>query len=397
MIENNEGFLYPHINGSLCNSCDLCVRTCPINQVALKELEYGRTLDSRHGKAPVSQQDKTPDIQHGKASDSRYNETTDIGHRAYACFSKNEAVRAQSSSGGVFSQLAMKVLAQNGAVFGAGFGRFFKVRHKFIEKAEELDDLRRSKYVQSDTSAAFREARELLKSGRKVLFSGTPCQIAGLKAFLGREYENLTACEIACHGVPSPKVWQMFLGFLKKQYNSEIKTVSFRDKSTGWNSSSMRIGFENGSQYADLVNRETFLTGCWKSIFNRRSCFDCKFRIDNTKADITLADFWGIDRQDDADFKDNKGVSLVITHTDAGERAMERIARELCRKPRSLDEAVKYNPRLVSSVAEPAGRGKFFGDMGAGWDFGRLRRKYMDNFTWKYKAKKLVKRVLGRG
>lgn len=364
MIANDEGFLYPHINGSLCNSCDLCLRTCPVNQAALQGLQH----------------DTVPDVP----------------HKVYACFSKDEAIRSKSSSGGVFSQLAMNVLAQNGIVFGAGFGKMFKVKHKYIENADELDDLRRSKYVQSDTCFVFSKAKDFLKEGRKVLFTGTPCQIAGLKSYLGREYEGLIACETACHGVPSPKVWQMFLGFLKKKHNSEIKAVSFRDKATGWNSSSMRINFENGSQYVDQVNNETFLIGCWKSIINRRSCFDCKFRINNTKADITLADFWGIDKQSDSDFTDNKGVSLIIMHSDAGERAMQQIAGELCMKQRNLDEAVKYNPRLISSVVEPAGRSNFFEDMRAGHDFSRLRKKYMDNFSMKYKAKKLVKRMLGK-
>lgn len=364
MTENEEGFLYPQINGGLCNDCGLCAGTCPVNTA----------------------------VQNGRQPDIR----TDERHKAYAGFATDEDIRSKSSSGGIFTQLAMKVLSEDGVVFGAGFDETFKVRHKYIENRDGLDDLRRSKYVQSDTAATFRETKAFLKEGRAVLYCGTPCQIAGLKAFLNKEYDKLLTCDLACHGVPSPMVWKMFLDFLRNQYKSSIKSVSFRDKSTGWNNSSMKIEFENGSRYMDRVKRETFFIGFGKSIFNRASCYDCKFRIDDTRADITLADFWGIDRQSDAEFRDNKGVSLIITHTEAGERALAGISGGIYMKQRTLDEAVKYNPRLVSSVGEPAGRRSFFEELGSGHGFDRLRRKYMDNFSLKYKAKTLAKHLLGK-
>jgi coenzyme F420-reducing hydrogenase beta subunit len=393
MIENKEGFLYPQINGSLCNDCGLCAGTCPINAVCKdqgdqKTTSNGDAVEQRFCTEletdSSARQCRQPDFQ----SDDR--------HKVYACFSMDEDIRSKSSSGGVFTQLALKVLAENGVVFGAGFDEAFKVQHKYIEDKDELDGLRRSKYVQSDTAGTFREAKIFLKEGRKVLYCGTPCQIAGLKSFLNREYDSLLTCDLACHGVPSPKVWQMFLDFLRDQYKSDIKSVSFRDKSTGWNNSSMKIDFENGSRYMERVKREMFFIGFGKSIFNRTSCYDCKFRIDRTKADITLADFWGIDRQSDKDYMDNKGISLIITHTEAGENAMSQISGDISMKQRMLDEAVKYNPRLVSSVPEPAGRRIFFEELGSGHSFDMLRRKYMDNFSLKYKAKILVKQLLGK-
>lgn len=357
MVPNDEGFLCPQINAELCNDCGLCRKTCPVNEAA---------------------------------------KDVDPQHMVYACFSKDENTRSKSSSGGVFSQLARSVLINNGVVFGAGFDEAFRVRHSFIEKEEELDGLRRSKYVQSDTGRTFIEARSFLKEGKKVLFCGTPCQIAGLKAFLNREYENLLTCDLACHGVPSPKVWDMYLDFIRGKYKSSIAAVSFRDKSTGWNNSCMKINFKDGSQYIDLVKKETFFIGFGKSVFNRSSCYECKFRIRNTKADITLADFWGIDKQNDSDFNDNRGVSLVITHTAAGQKALLQINEEICMKQRTLDEAVKYNPRLVSSVEEPSGRKSFFNDMRVGYGFDRLRKKYMDNFSIKYRIKCLLKLILGK-
>ena len=371
MSANDEGFLYPNINKELCNNCGLCEKTCPVNSSLKKGLEVKQAR-------PEAKQ-------------------TGTGHKVYACYSRDEEVRSKSTSGGVFTQLALNTLSGGGVVFGAGFDSGFKVTHIYAENEKELDNLRRSKYVQSDIANSFIEARDFLKAGRKVLFCGMPCQIAGLRAFLNRDYDGLLTCDLACHGVPSPKVWEMFLKYLQDTYKSGIKSVSFRDKLTGWNDSSMKVEFKNGSRYIDRVKREIYSMGFGKSIFNRRSCYDCKFRMNNTKADITLADFWGIDKHGENEYSDNKGVSLVITHTDAGEEALKRIGENTCIKERPFDEAVRFNPRLVSSVAEPGGRREFFDDMKAGLDFDRLRAKYMDNKSFRYKAKCMVKRLLWRG
>jgi len=395
MKTNEEGFLYPRIDETLCNDCGLCSRTCPVNR-DVQDMSDAEFMDTEEGMQLVQTGKPIEAVEAagtGKAPVTR----TKAQHKVYACYSGQDDVRAKSSSGGVFTELALRVLRENGVVFGAGFDDDFRVRHAYIDNEQDLDGLRRSKYVQSDTGTTFCEVRAFLNEGRRVLYCGTPCQIAGLKAFLNREDPKLLTCDLACHGVPSPKVWEMYLGYIRNKYHNKIKDVSFRDKSTGWNDSSMRIDFEDGRRYMDRVKKETFFIGFGKSVFNRRSCFDCRFRIDNTKADITLADFWGIDRQEDKEYSDNKGVSLVIAHTIAGEEALSRIADRLFMKERSIDEAVRYNPRLVSSVKEPAGRSRFFSDMQAGYGFDRLRRKYMDNDSIRYRVKCLLKKILGRG
>lgn len=358
MLANNEGFLHPHINEGLCNDCGLCTRTCPINKIE--------------------------------------NVDASVQQKVYACYCRDEDVRAASSSGGVFTQLAMEVLSEGGVVFGAGFDESFSVRHCFVDNADELDGLRRSKYVQSDTGNTFKDVKTLLKEAKRVLYCGTPCQIAGLKAYLNRQTPNLLTCDLACHGVPSPKVWSMYLDFICGMYSSKIASISFRDKSEGWADYRMKIVFRNGKCYSERAKRELFFIGFGKNIFNRKSCFDCKFRLANTKADITLADYWGIDKQEDEKFQDNKGVSLVITHSSAGEEALSKIKEGIYIEERSFDEAVKYNPRLLTSVMEPAKRKSFFDDMYAGYSFDRLRRKYMDNESIVYKVKCIVKKVLGR-
>lgn len=383
MMPDDEGFLYPHVVEELCNNCGLCIRTCPVN----------KTLQAADAEEDALFSDSAvPDMETADAVVA-----DDVRHIAYACYSLDEAVRDQSTSGGIFSQLALHILEEGGVVFGAGFDKDFRVRHAYARDDRELDGLRRSKYVQSDTGNTFCEAKAFLDEGRKVLYCGTPCQIAGLKAYLGKEYAGLLTCDLACHGVPSPKVWASYLEFIRSKYNSPIKAVSFRDKSTGWKTSSMRIEFENGSVYSDLVQREIFFIGFGKSIFNRLSCFDCLFRLQNTKADITLADFWGIEHLDKDELSDNRGVSLIITHTVAGEEAVKNIGSRIFCSEKPLDDAVKYNPRLISSVKEPEGRKRFFNDMKSGFDFDRLRAKYMDNTSLVYRTKRLLKRIMGRG
>lgn len=365
MKENHEGFLYPEINESKCTDCGLCRKTCPVNTALNQEIPQNANNISENIKV-------------------------------YACYSKDDHIRKKSSSGGVFSLLAESVLSENGIVFGAEFDGNFRVRHGFIEKMDGIDTLRRSKYVQSDVGYTYGKAKNFLKEGRKVLFCGTPCQIAGLKGFLAREYQNLLTCDLACSGVPSPKIWEMYLGYMKDKYNGQIAEISFRDKSAGWRDYNMSIIFKNSSQYIHKAKTETFFIGFGKNVFNRRSCFHCMFRIQNTKADITLADFWGIDKLDDKVFTDNKGVSLALVHTQAGEAALSEIKENMCIKEHRFAAALAGNPRLVSSCREPGGRENFFNDLKSGFTFGKLRKKYMDNFSVKYKVKRLIKLILRR-
>ena len=400
MEANNEGFLYPRIDEGRCTDCGLCGRICPVNKAVAGDIAVNNA-NAAAGSGDDAGKTDVKAAGNGTVSNAAKIENAGIRkmrHRAFACYSKDDEIRSKSTSGGAFTQLALKVLSAGGIVFGAGFDENFNVRHCYIENESGLDGLRRSKYVQSAVGNTFKEAEAFLREGRDVLFCGTPCQIAGLKAYLRKDYKNLLACDLVCSGVPSPKVWSLYLDYMRKRFGSGISSVSFRDKSTGWSNSSMKIVFKDGSLYTDKVTREIFFIGFGKSIFNRKSCYECKFRLNNTKADLTLADFWGIDRRsgDENSVTDDKGVSLVITHTEAGENALSAISGNMWISERGLDEAVKYNPRMVSSVAEPAGRKSFFGDMAAGYGFDWLRKKYMDNESIKYKLKCIAKHILGR-
>jgi len=470
MKEDEEGFLFPEISAFKCISCYRCAKQCPVNN-ALEDRENNKTrpvdesvkvyachardeytrlksssggiftvLARRFAEAPENLNSGAA-VSPGAADTS---ETADASGASTAPVAPRDAgvpvAPGTSEVSGAPDTLRTSGVpgtpgaSGNGyAIFGAAFDKDFNVKHDYIEDIRDIDRLRRSKYVQSDSGDMFFKAKQFLDKGKKVLYCGTPCQIAGLKAYLGRSYPKLLTCDIACHGVPSPKIWRMYLDFMKNRYGAEISDISFRDKSKGWNNAQMAITFKNGKQYLTDKNTDIFFIGFGKSIYNRKSCYDCLFRINNSRADITLADFWGIEKlisgssakpgsdntggglesddtgstktgsiKNDCPEKenlanDNKGVSCVIIHTPAGEKAFSAVRDLVVVDEFTLGDAIKYNPRLVSSCPEPERRKSFFADLGNGYNFDKLRKKYMDNFSLKYKAKRLIKGILSPG
>lgn len=208
MEEDSEGFRYPQVDRDVCINCKKCEEVCPVIQ------------------KPVLH---------------------DFSEISIAAYSKDEQIRNSSSSGGVFSVLAQIVLKHGGVVFGAAFDSNFQVHHIMVDSIDGLEKLRGSKYVQSRIENTFKEAKKILKSGRKVYFSGTPCQIDGFKNYLGREYDNLITQDIICHGVPAPLVWGRYLDSVREGLNSEVKHVTFRDKALGWRKYSVKIEGANGT------------------------------------------------------------------------------------------------------------------------------------------------------
>lgn len=318
LTEDHEGFLYPQIDTDRCIDCSLCERVCPvINQGPERE--------------PL---------------------------KCFAARSCNDEIRRESSSGGLFTHLSQQTIQQGGVVFAAAFDAQWQVRHASAQSIEELAPFRGSKYVQSRVEQTFIEAREALRSGRKVLYSGTPCQIAGLKLFLGRDEENLLTVEVLCHGVPSPKVWGEYLRGVSGGDISAIGSVTFRDKSTSWRRFSLKICSTSG----ELLLREpldvnTFLRGFNKGIFLRPSCYACPAKSLKSGSDITLGDYWGVERSHKK-FNDNRGTSLVICNTVKGLDAMQGI--DILAKECSYVEAIKSNPAATRSTTLPPSREKFF-------------------------------------
>lgn len=354
MTPDEEGFLVPGIDTSRCTDCGLCQKACPV----------------LHARNEIEEQD---------------NGSAKAKPRVFAAWNLDEATRLSSSSGGISFLLAEACIKKGGTAFGASFDRDFTVKHVGISDTSELDSLRRSKYVQSDINKSYIEAKNLLKEGKQVFFTGTGCQIAGLKTYLQEDYPNLLTADLICYGVPSPRIWSLYLGDLKKRFKSEIKAVSFRDKQSDRSDKSMKIEFINGRTYIDSITRETYYIGYWKNLFNRKSCSNCRFRYPNSNADITLADFLGIQKLSCIEAAEGKGVSMVIINTLRGLDAMNSIEKSCFTQERSFEEASRGNPRLISSCPMPDIRSKFFNDLRKGLSFSKLRRKYMNRFVKRLK------------
>ena len=254
MVSDEEGFWYPQVNKEKCIDCGLCEKVCPI-------------------------------IHKWQSDDS-------LTTTAMAAINLNEEIRLKSSSGGIFTLIAEKIIDQGGVVFGAAFSDDFKsVQHICVDNIADLDKLRGSKYVQSKIGDTYKQAKEYLDSGRKVLFSGTPCQIGGLYSYLRKPYENLLTQDIICHGVPSPMVWEKYVEEHERKISSKANKVTFRNKKNGWKAYSVFIGFENRKQYLKEHSADMYIKAFLSDICLRPSCFDCQFKGIKRHADITLTDF----------------------------------------------------------------------------------------------------------
>ena len=322
--EDDEGFNYPITDFTTCINCGLCKKVCPVQNT------------TNHNK-------KDPII-------------------VLAAQNKKDSIVKYSSSGGIFSFLAEKTLSQNGIVYGAAFDKNWEAHHIGIEHIQELQQLRTSKYIQSDTSTAYISVKEHLDQNRKVLFSGTPCQISGLTHFLKKDYPNLITLDVVCHGVPSSILWRRHLKDIssdKKFRNQQIVAINFRDKREhGWKDFSLSIIYTHG-QYSCNHHNDAFMNLFLKNMCLRRCCYNCQFKKNNSGADITLGDFWGIDKL----FPniDNKGTSLVIVNTNRGNSFLD--TEDIISKKVSLDDAILHNPAYTTSVSMPKKRSRIFKEL----------------------------------
>lgn len=352
MKSDAEGFWYPSVDASLCIQCGLCTKVCPILQE--KQIE----------------------------------ETT----TAYACFNQNMTVRLQSSSGGVFSLLAQKVLLQDGVVFGAQFNDDLSVSHAEIHTIEEIEKLRGSKYQQSKIEDTYIAAKKYLDANKLVYFSGTPCQIDGLKAYLKKDYDCLICQDIICHGVPSPKVFQQYLKEKNAYFKEKPESMTFREKVLDWENYAIRIDYPSKSfvrTHKDDLYMKVFL----QDLSLRPSCFACHSKGVQRNSDITLADFWGIDKVF-PEMSDKKGTSLVILHSDKGRELFKEIQSSLICKEVDVNEAGKYNPSLYQSVNKPKKRDVFMETLESE-DFSVHAKKYLKKNRVKT-VKRILKKVINK-
>jgi len=235
-----------------------------------------------------------------------------------ACQHIDKSIRQSSASGAVFPALAENVLSEGGIVYGAAFSADFKsVEHVKAENLEALNRLKGPKYIQSNLNGIPQDVKRNLDDGRNVLFTGTPCQIAGLKSYLKCEYDNLFCMDIICHGVADKKIYLYYLSYLERRFSSKLTFVSFRDKTKSWRQSDVILRFENGNKLIERGMNNSFMRGFISNLFIRESCTRCRFKGFTSGSDLTIGDFWG--SSEIADYaKDDTGVSVVAIHTPKG-------------------------------------------------------------------------------
>lgn len=348
MVVDEEGFLYPKVNLPDCVNCGLCERVCPqLNQVSDLPEE------------PVA---------------------------CYAAMSNDKQIRLSSSSGGVFSHLAREILKQGGVVFGARFDDRFVVYHSYTETEAGLSPFLGSKYAQSDLRGAYQEVRRFLKEKRPVLFTGTPCQIAGLRGFLHQaEDENLYLVSVVCHGAPSPRVWSDFLNGISG--DNLPTSVTMRNKDDGWSRYRMQI------KRADVVLLDaravetTYMKAFLQDLILRPACYSCAFRC-NHGSDLTLGDYWGIE-QVHPELSDDLGTSLVLVFSDKGRQLLNRL--DIIIQATRYEDVVKGNSAITTPANKPAERVLF-------WKAYRRRGlAALENFTSKgHTLRKQWARILRR-
>ena len=381
------------IEKTKCCGCHACYNACPQNAITMEESELGF-------KYPVIDKEKC--INCGlckKVCPILNKKTMDNQPIAYACMNKNEEIRRESSSGGIFTLIAEKILGLNGVVFGAEFDKDFNVIHSYVESNEDLDKLRKSKYVQSNIEDSYKMVKNFLHEDRYVLFTGTPCQIEGLYSYLQKDYNKLYTQDIICHGVPSPEIWKKYKEYIEKQKDIKIVDMNFRDKSNGWTTYSLKYTDVTGKIYYELSSKSKYMKLFLKDYILRESCYDCAFKNKNRKSDITLADFWGIQNINKEIF-DDKGTSLVIVNSKKGNELFDLIKKDIKYIETDFEEAIKYNPSMIKSAQRPNNREKLLSELMNTNEFDVIIKKYIPNERMLKKiirnCKNIIKAILNK-
>ena len=349
MQADKEGFLYPIVDKDACTDCGLCEKVCPV-------------INQSEPRKPL---------------------------KVYAAKNKDEEIRRQSSSGGIFTLLAEKVFNEGGVVFGARFDEDWNVIHAWTDTIEGIAAFRGSKYVQSTIGDTYREAKDFLKQGRKVLFSGTPCQIAGLKKFLRKEYDNLLIVDVVCHGVPSPLVWRTYLDETRKQLRAKrgvgknsvpssmdelpvITGISFRDKTNGWKKYGFHLRYAASEAAENTVStsaikeekeilqpftKNVFMQGFLANLYLRPSCYACAARSGKSGSDISIADFWGV-QNFYPEFDDDKGIGLILINSQKGNLVYDKV--DVNNIKVTYEQGLRANKCLEYSVKETKYRNIFW-------------------------------------
>lgn len=348
IVVDEEGFLYPQVNKETCINCGLCEQVCP----CLHD-------DGNHNCL-----------------------------EAWGAYANNTSMRLNSSSGGIFSLLAEKILSVGGVVCGVAMDEdCYAARHVIVDKIDDLARLRGSKYLQSVVGDTYEQIKDYLEQGRKVLFSGTPCQVSGLKGYLREDYENLLCVDVICHGAPSQKLWEKYVKSFEEKYGGKVTEVSFRHKKEGWQD----FGMNNTVGQKDVfINKDEddFMHLFLQDFCLRPSCYACHTKQIGYGSDLTIGDFWGVSGIA-PELNDNKGTSVVVVRTKKGKQIWNEIENLVVRKQIEYTQALRSNPALEKSAIRPDGRNTFFNDMPQ-MTMQQLVRKYKKVVPFKVKVKQLL-------
>ena len=363
---DEEGFWYPHVDASLCTNCGRCEKVCPILHV--EDLK-------NHGQYQP---------------------------KVFGGYHKNIAIRFDSTSGGAFSALANAMYKQGGYVSGAVFNEDWSVSNFISDNKKDLTRLRSSKYVQSNAEGLYKEIHRLLKAGEKVLACGSPCQMAALRSYLQKDYENLIIVDFLCRATNSPKAYRKYLDYLEESFGGKIIYIKPKNKDHGWRSLARKVLFDNGCVYYGEGHDDHYRRGYHGNYFERPSCYDCKFKGIPRISDITLADFWGVENVS-PELDNNLGTSMIWINTDKGQRYLDEIKSKMELKEIPFGDIEKYNHDAIwGGISSPdVDRTQMFKDMDI-MRFDEVAEKYFpmpkatsNKPSLKKRIKKLIKKVLG--
>lgn len=328
MEQDRYGFFYPFVNFDTCIDCHLCESVC----MALND---------------------NSKLFHDK-SESKY----------FAAWAQETHMEATATSGGVISVIAKNVL-EDGKVCGACFCEgMTKLQHVFCDNPEQIKKMAGSKYLQSDTTLAYKSVEEVLKSGERVLYIGTPCQVAGLRKYLKKDYNKLLTIDFLCHGVPSPLAWNKYVDFIEEKYKAKLVEYNFRAKIHGWGKIEQRAKFQPERNFKEIGPFNTYHNWFGHHLSIRSSCFHCKFRNASRVSDITVGDFWKVEEYY-PDVPREQGISCVMINTASGKELFDKgIQKEqLCYKPVSYESIWEKRSTVLSNFKEPEERKKFMEDL----------------------------------